>query len=96
MSLIRSTVKQKMSSEVSSNMSDPIVEGQAKALLPQGVFYNPVQEFNRDITINVISEYGKILRAERAEKQKKKEARLRNKGTNGDNNKGKIASNLLI
>lgn len=49
-----------------------IVEGQAKTRLPKGVFYNPVQEFNRDLTIAVISEYGKVLREEKAAKLKRK------------------------
>ncbi|VDD76323.1 unnamed protein product [Mesocestoides corti] len=32
-------------------------EGSALINLPEGVFYNPVQEFNRDITICVIRHY---------------------------------------
>lgn len=78
----------KMSSTGEEQKADPIVEGQAKALLPAGVFYNPVQEFNRDLTITVISEFGKILRAERAEKEKKKAARLQKHGANGANADG--------
>lgn len=31
-------------------------EGKAEVLLPPNVFYNPVQEFNRDLTIAVISQ----------------------------------------
>ena len=34
-----------------------VCEGQAKVILPQSVFYNPVQEYNRDLTIAVISEF---------------------------------------
>lgn len=34
-----------------------ISEGLAKVVLPQSVFYNPVQEYNRDLTIAIISEY---------------------------------------
>lgn len=34
------------------------------------VFYNPVQEFNRDISIAVIREYSKIFREEREAKKK--------------------------
>ncbi|BFY98987.1 hypothetical protein BsWGS_02027 [Bradybaena similaris] len=33
-----------------------VSEGLAKVLLPSSVFYNPVQEYNRDLTIAVISE----------------------------------------
>ena len=34
-----------------------IREGKAEVLTPVSVFYNPVQEFNRDLTIAVISQY---------------------------------------
>ena len=34
------------------------------------VFYNPVQEFNRDISIAVIREYSKIISEEREAKNK--------------------------
>lgn len=36
-----------------------VKEGRAEVLYPSYVFYNPVQEFNRDLTIAVISEYAK-------------------------------------
>ncbi|KAK6179775.1 hypothetical protein SNE40_012059 [Patella caerulea] len=36
-----------------------IKEGKADALHPKSVFYNPVQEFNRDLTIAVITELAK-------------------------------------
>ena len=32
-----------------------ILEGKAKVFTPKSVFYNPVQEFNRDLTIAVLS-----------------------------------------
>lgn len=35
------------------------------------VFYNPVQEFNRDFSINVIREYSKLVNEELEAKQKK-------------------------
>ncbi|KAK3765031.1 hypothetical protein RRG08_023550 [Elysia crispata] len=34
-----------------------VCEGRAKVDLPQSVFYNPVQEYNRDLTIAIISEF---------------------------------------
>lgn len=34
-----------------------ITEGKAKVILPPSVFYNPVQEYNRDLTIAIISEF---------------------------------------
>ena len=37
---------------------------------PGAVFYNPVQEFNRDISISVIREYIKVINEERAAKGK--------------------------
>lgn len=36
--------------------SRSVNEGKAKVLLPPNVFYNPVQEFNRDLTIAIISQ----------------------------------------
>lgn len=36
--------------------SRSVNEGKARVLLPPNVFYNPVQEFNRDLTIAVISQ----------------------------------------
>ena len=41
-------------------MDDHIVtEGKAQIFQPPSVFYNPVQEFNRDLTIAVLSEFSK-------------------------------------
>lgn len=38
--------------------SDVLTEGKAKILYKKGkVFYNPVQEFNRDLSVLVISEF---------------------------------------
>ncbi|GFR95240.1 tRNA (guanine(26)-N(2))-dimethyltransferase [Elysia marginata] len=34
-----------------------VCEGKARVNLPKSVFYNPVQEYNRDLTIAVISEF---------------------------------------
>ncbi|KAK7010097.1 tRNA (guanine(26)-N(2))-dimethyltransferase [Biomphalaria glabrata] len=34
-----------------------VTEGRATILLPESVFYNPVQEYNRDLTIAIISEF---------------------------------------
>ncbi|XP_029635655.1 tRNA (guanine(26)-N(2))-dimethyltransferase [Octopus sinensis] len=36
-----------------------IREGKAEVYLPKSVFYNPVQEFNRDLTVVIISEFTK-------------------------------------
>lgn len=37
-----------------------VKEGSATVSLLEGVFYNPVQEFNRDLTVAVIKHYAKI------------------------------------
>ena len=41
------------------NIDNTVKEGQAEVFSPPHVFYNPVQEFNRDLTIAVISEFSK-------------------------------------
>ena len=38
-----------------------VKEGKATVCLPPGVFYNPVQEFNRDLTVAVINEFSRIF-----------------------------------
>ena len=38
-----------------------IEEGRAAVPLPPGVFYNPVQEFNRDLTVAVINQFADIF-----------------------------------
>ncbi|CAG8604773.1 1105_t:CDS:10 [Ambispora gerdemannii] len=64
------------STESDSNIEDKfnvITEGKASILFPKSneVFYNPVQEFNRDLSIAVIRTWSEILREEREEKAKK-------------------------
>lgn len=47
-----------------SNSMQTINEGSAEILCKQGhVFYNPVQQFNRDLSISVISTYNRLFRA---------------------------------
>ena len=59
----------------SENMDDPtvqvITEGKANVLLPKSVFYNPVQEFNRDLTTSIISQFGEEYQQDRAKHQAK-------------------------
>ena len=38
-----------------------ITEGRASIPLPPGVFYNPVQEFNRDLTVAVINLVSRVF-----------------------------------
>ena len=46
-----------MSSTVTNAGPPTVTEGQATVYLPPTVFYNPVQEFNRDLTVAVITEH---------------------------------------
>ncbi len=50
-------------------------EGKAEIFSPSSVFYNPVQEFNRDLTIAVISQHAKEQFVLVKEKQRKKETK---------------------
>lgn len=55
-----------------------IKEGSAEILTQGHVFYNPVQEFNRDISISVISTYSKLFEDEiKKERIKRKNYRLK-------------------
>jgi len=46
-----------MSSTFANSTPAMVTEGHATVFLPPSVFYNPVQEFNRDLTIAVITEH---------------------------------------
>lgn len=67
---IRSTYFVRFLSDFSKIMT--IKEGAASVILPEGVFYNPVQEFNRDLTIAVMKHYAKMHLQEFIEKGIKK------------------------
>lgn len=56
--------------------------GKAEILFPSEneVFYNPVQEFNRDLTIAIINEFGKLYLQELKEKRNKKPKKESTKG----------------
>ncbi|XP_074649968.1 tRNA (guanine(26)-N(2))-dimethyltransferase-like [Tubulanus polymorphus] len=43
----------------SAETDNVVSEGKARIFSPKTVFYNPVQEFNRDLTISVITEFAK-------------------------------------
>lgn len=49
-----------------------IREGSAEILVAEHVFYNPVQEFNRDMSISVLSTFSRIFQREKAETRRKK------------------------
>jgi len=59
-----------------------VTEGQAKCETPESVFYNPVQEYNRDLTIAVIKEHAKthIAKSDEAKKYD-----LKKKGSHSTN-----------
>ncbi|KAF5101888.1 hypothetical protein D0Z03_000507 [Geotrichum reessii] len=61
---------------------DKITEGKASILFPKGnkVFYNPIQQFNRDISVLGIRAWSEIFEAERKNKKV---------GKNNNNNKRK-------
>lgn len=47
-----------------------ITEGSATIESEGHVFYNPVQEFNRDLSLSVLSTFSKIFQEEQRKKQK--------------------------
>lgn len=52
-----------------------IKEGCAEILNEGNVFYNPVQEFNRDLSLSVISTFSKIYQTELAQKIEKQNSK---------------------
>ncbi|XP_076443718.1 tRNA (guanine(26)-N(2))-dimethyltransferase-like isoform X2 [Babylonia areolata] len=64
-----------------------IAEGKAKVLLPKTVFYNPVQEFNRDLTTCIISQFAEDFLAEQTSSTGKKRHKQQKK-TDGDSVSG--------
>eukprot|EP00039_Didymoeca_costata_P011498 m.161902 g.161902 ORF g.161902 m.161902 type:complete len:425 (+) comp15193_c0_seq4:27-1301(+) len=69
-----------------------VKEGSATILFPNSneVFYNPVQELNRDLTVAVLNQFSKKYREEQEEKKKKQEAkRLKREAAQGVKNTDK-------
>lgn len=56
-----------------------VSEGKATILQPTTVFYNPVQEFNRDLTIAFISEFAEEHAKEMKERKRKQLKREKEK-----------------
>lgn len=67
------------SNEIDASLYTPVTEGKATILFPKGneVFYNPVQEFNRDMSIAAIRTWSEIYLAEKRERVEKKIARAK-------------------
>ncbi|KAL5004264.1 hypothetical protein ScPMuIL_017720 [Solemya velum] len=65
-----------------------IQEGKARVDFPNSVFYNPVQEFNRDLTIAMISQYAKNhfdkINTAKSSSEEMGDAKVENNHGNGD------------
>lgn len=46
-----------------------ITEGSAKIVSETSVFYNPVQQFNRDLSISVLTAFSKLCKRESEERK---------------------------
>jgi tRNA G26 N,N-dimethylase Trm1 len=59
-------------SDIDVSLYNPVTEGKATILFPKNneVFYNPVQEFNRDMSIAAITTWSKIYFQEKQESDK--------------------------
>ncbi|KAI8138257.1 N2,N2-dimethylguanosine tRNA methyltransferase [Fennellomyces sp. T-0311] len=73
--------------EIDISQYTPVTEGKATILFPKGneVFYNPVQEFNRDMSIAAIRTWSELFLAE-------KQARIEKKINNAKDEKAKKAA----
>lgn len=62
-----------------------ITEGSAKIVSESHVFYNRVQQFNRDLSLSVLTTYSRIAQAENERKE----------NTNIDKNSAETVSRIL-
>ncbi|TGZ72100.1 hypothetical protein CRM22_002289 [Opisthorchis felineus] len=57
-----------ISGQMAESPAKPVIghveEGKARTILPEGVFYNRVQEFNRDITVAMLQQYQLLHQSE--------------------------------
>lgn len=60
---------QMMANNVSEPKTVEIVEGSAKIVSENRVFYNPVQQFNRDLSLSVLATFWQLCQQE-SEKRK--------------------------
>lgn len=62
------------SSEIDISQYNTVTEGQATILFPKKneVFYNPVQQFNRDMSIAAIRTWSEIFNQEKTDRMQKK------------------------
>lgn len=70
-----------MTPDIDITQYNTVTEGKATILFPKHneVFYNPVQQFNRDMSIAAIRTWSEIFNQEKAERMEKKLAKA--KGT---------------
>ncbi|XP_052099947.1 tRNA (guanine(26)-N(2))-dimethyltransferase-like isoform X2 [Mytilus californianus] len=54
-----------------------VKEGKAEVLFPKNVFYNPVQEFNRDLSVAVISQFAKDRLTDSTDGKKSKQSKVK-------------------
>jgi len=68
--------------EIDVSQYNTVTEGKATILFPKNneVFYNPVQEFNRDMSIAAITTWSEIYFQEQREKLERKKANKAKKG----------------
>lgn len=73
-SLFRMASSEATKSDIDVSLYNPVTEGKATILFPKNneVFYNPVQEFNRDMSIAAITTWSKIYFQEKQERIEKK------------------------
>lgn len=89
----------KMSDEAEAKIEENlqiISEGKAKVYHPASVFYNPVQEFNRDLTVAIISEYARDHIREQEEKLRKKSGNIKQLEMDGDRDMCESNGNSLL
>lgn len=69
-------------SPIDVSLFNTVSEGSATILFPKNneVFYNPVQQFNRDMSIAAIRTWSKIYLEEKREKVEKKKNRAAGRG----------------
>lgn len=69
------------SPDIDITQYNTVTEGTATILFPKKneVFYNPVQQFNRDMSIAAIRTWSEIFNKEKAERMEKKLAKAKGK-----------------
>lgn len=61
----------------------------------QSIFYNPIQQFNRDLTVLAIKAHGKQIIEKKIERRAKPMGRKRKRNENGESNRAEKVSKLV-